>query len=47
MSWMFILKLHAEKGKPRDVISFTVTVSEIENDVEIDRRGVSTVVHLV
>ena len=41
------LKLHAEKGKPRDVISFTVTVSEVENDVEFDRRGVSTVVHLV
>nr|AIF22798.1 hypothetical protein [uncultured marine thaumarchaeote SAT1000_10_G06] len=41
------LKLHAENGKPRDVISFTVTVSEIENDVEFDRRGVSTVVHLV
>jgi hypothetical protein len=29
------------------VISFTVTVSEVENDVEFDRRGVSTVVHLV
>jgi len=41
------LKLHAENGKPRDVISFTVTVSEVENDVEFDRRGVSTVVHLV
>jgi hypothetical protein len=41
------LKLHAENAKPRDVISFTITVSEIENDVEIDRRGVSTVVHLV
>ena len=41
------LKLHAEKGKPRDVISFTVTVSEFEKDVEFDRRGVSTVGHLV
>jgi len=41
------LKLHAENAKPRDVISFTVTLSEIENDVEIDRRGVSTIVHLV
>ena len=41
------LKLNAENAKPRDVISFTVTISEIENDVEIDRRGVSTVVHLV
>ena len=41
------LKLHAENAKPRDVISFTVTVSEIENDVEFDRRGVSTIIHLV
>jgi hypothetical protein len=41
------LKLHAENAKPRDVISFTVTLSEIQNDVEFDRRGVSTIVHLV
>ena len=41
------LKLHAENAKSRDVISFTVTFSEIENDVEFDRRGVSTIVHLV
>lgn len=41
------LKLHAENAKQRDVISFTVTVCEIENDVELDRRGLTTVVHLV
>ena len=41
------LKLHAENAKSRDVISFTVTFSEIENDVEFDRRGVTTIVHLV
>jgi len=41
------LKLHAENAKSRDVISFTVTISEIENDVEFDRRGVSTIIHLV
>ncbi len=41
------LKLHAESGKPRDVISFTVTICEMENDVEFDKRGISTVVHLV
>jgi len=41
------LKLHAENAKQRDVISFTVTVSEVENDVEIDRRGLTTIVHLV
>jgi len=41
------LKLHAENAKSRDVVSFTVTISEIENGVEYDRRGVSTIVHLV
>ena len=41
------LKLHAENAKQRDVISLTVTVSEVENDVEIDRRGLTTIVHLV
>ena len=41
------LKLYAEKAKQRDVISFTITVSEIENDVELDRRGLTTIVHVV
>jgi len=41
------LKLYAENAKPRDVISFTVTLSEIKNDVEFDRRGISTIIHLV
>ena len=41
------LKLHAENAKQRDVISFTVTVSEIENDIEMDKRGLTTIVHLV
>ena len=41
------LKLHAENAKPRDVISFTVTLSEFQNDQEFDRRGVSTIIHLV
>ena len=41
------LKLHAENAKQRDVISFTVTVSEMENNVELDRRGLTTVVHIV
>lgn len=41
------LKLYAKEAKQRDVISFTVTVSEMENNVEIDRRGLTTVVHLV
>jgi len=41
------LKLHTEHAQPRDVVSFTVTLSEIENGVEYDRRGISTIVHLV
>ena len=41
------LKLNATGSKQRDVISFTVIVSEIQNGVEIDRRGVSTVIHIV
>ncbi len=41
------LKLNAEMCKQRDVISFTVTISEMENGVEIDKRGVSTIIHIV
>ena len=41
------LRLHAEKAARRDVISFTVTVSEVEADMEIDRRGISTIIHIV
>ena len=41
------LKLDATECKQRDVISFTVIVSEMENGQEFDRRGVSTVIHIV
>ena len=41
------LKLNAEECKQRDVISFTGIVSEIKDGMEIDRRGVSTVIHIV
>lgn len=41
------LKLHVEDCKQRDVISFTVTVSEMNNGMETDRRGVTTIVHIV
>ena len=41
------LKLNAEKCVQRDVISFTVVVSEIQDGAESDRRGVSTVIHIV
>jgi len=41
------LKLNAEECKQRDVISFTIIVSEMQNGMEYDRRGVSTVIHIV
>ncbi len=41
------LKLDAGTCKQRDVISFTVTISEMENGMEIDKRGVSTIIHIV
>lgn len=41
------LNLHAEECKQRDVISFTVIVSEMQSGQEIDRRGVTTIIHIV
>ena len=41
------LKLNAEECKQRDVISFTVIVSEMKDNIEVDRRGLSTVIHIV
>ena len=41
------LKLNAQECKQRDVISFTVIISEIENGQEIDRRGASTIIHII
>jgi hypothetical protein len=41
------LKLDARECKQRDVISFTVTVGEMENGMEVDKRGVSTIIHIV
>ena len=41
------LKLNAESAKQRDVISFTVVVYEMKDGQEVDKRGVSTVVHIV
>ena len=41
------LKLNFEECKQRDVISFTVIVSEIKDNVEFDRRGATTVIHVV
>jgi len=41
------LKLNAESAKQRDVISFTVVIYEMKDGQEVDKRGVSTVVHIV
>ncbi len=41
------LKLNASECKQRDVISFTVIISEMENGQEFDRRGASTIIHII
>ena len=41
------LKLNTSQCKQRDVISFTVIVSEMENGQEMDRRGASTIIHII
>ena len=41
------LKLNTSECSQRDVISFTVIVSEMKDGVEYDRRGLSTIVHIV
>ena len=41
------LKLDATECKQRDVISFTITVYEMQDGQEFDKRGVSTIVHIV
>ena len=41
------LKLNVEQCKQRDVVSFTVIVSEMENGQEMDRRGASTIIHII
>ena len=41
------LKLDASQCNQRDVISFTVIISEMKDGIEYDRRGLSTVVHIV
>ena len=41
------LKLNASKCTQRDVISFTVIVSEMKDGNEYDRRGLSTIIHIV
>ena len=41
------LNLDATQAKQRDLISFTITVAEIENGFETDKRGVTTIIHVI
>ena len=41
------LKLNANKCTQRDVISFTVIVSEMKDGNEYERRGLSTIIHII
>jgi len=41
------LQLNAMGCKQRDVISFTVVVSETQQGNEFERRGVSTIIHII
>src|SRR5207245_2784877 len=40
------LKINAQDCKPRDLISFTVIVSEMREGQEHERRGVTTIIHI-
>lgn len=41
------LALDAQKCQPRDVISFTVIVAETREGQEYERRGLTTIIHIV
>jgi hypothetical protein len=41
------LSLDATQAQQRDLISFTVTVAEMANGYESDKRGVSTIIHII
>ncbi|CAE6484194.1 MAG: hypothetical protein QXE84_01610 [Candidatus Nitrosotenuis sp.] len=41
------LILDATAAQQRDLISFTISVAEMENGYEFDKRGVSTIIHIV
>ena len=41
------LMLNTEECKQRDVISFTIIVNEMKDGVEGDRRGLSTILHIL
>lgn len=41
------LSLDATQAQQRDLISFTVTVAEMADGYESDKRGVSTIIHII
>ncbi|ABK77774.1 hypothetical protein CENSYa_1147 [Cenarchaeum symbiosum A] len=43
----FAFRIDATKCIQRDLISFTVTVCETKGGDEVDRRGLSTIIHIV
>lgn len=40
------LSMNAQECQPRDIISFTVIVSEVLDGQEYERRGVTTIIHI-
>ena len=40
------LKMDAQKCQPRDVISFTIVVTETKDGQEHERRGLTTIIHM-
>lgn len=40
------LKMDAQKSLPRDIISFTVVVTETKDGQEHERRGMTTIIHM-
>jgi hypothetical protein len=41
------LLLDATQAQQRDLISFTISVAEVENGIEMEKRGVTTIVHII
>lgn len=41
------LTLDATQAQQRDLISFTITVAEMKDGYEFEKRGVSTIIHIV
>jgi len=40
------LKMDAQKCKPRDIVSFTIVITETRDGQEHERRGMTTIIHM-